>query len=87
MSVVNRVKAIREAEGLSQREFCQETGLVLDTLRNYEQGKRASIGSKELEKITTHPRFTKYALWLVTGEAAPEAGQISPDIEGERSTA
>lgn len=84
MSVVGRIKDLRVAEGLSQREFADMTGLILDTLRTYEQGRRESISSKELEKITTHPRFKKYALWLVTGTVAPEAGQISPDIEMER---
>lgn len=84
MSIIERIRAVRQAEGLSQPDFCAEIGMKIDTLRGYEQGKRKSIASGELEKITTHPRFLKYALWLVTGTTAPEAGQISPEIEQAR---
>ena len=77
---------IDNAEGLSQDDFAREIGMKVGTLQNYEQGKRSSTASNELEKITTHPQFEKYSLWLVTGKTAPEAGQISPEIEKERDT-
>ncbi|RCB84193.1 transcriptional regulator, partial [Escherichia coli] len=32
------------------------------------------------EKITNHPRFSKYTLWIMTGKSSPEAGQISPAL-------
>ncbi len=86
MEIVNRIRLIRHAEGLSQDAFAKETGLNYQTLRNYEGGRRGSIGSEQLAKITEHPRFEKYALWLVTGKTAPESGQISPEIEQERDT-
>ena len=86
MDIVSRIRQIREAEGLSQDAFAKETGLNYGGLRQYETGRRESIGSKQLEKITCHPQFQKYALWLVTGTTAPEAGQISPEIEKERDT-
>ncbi len=85
VSIVDRIREVRVAEGFTQPDFCAETGLKLDTLRKYEQGRTQGIGSAELEKITTHPRFEKYALWLVTGKVAPEAGQISPEIEQQRT--
>lgn len=84
MHITERIRFVREAEKLSQSEFAAEVGVNIGTLRNWEQGRSNGIGSKELEKITTHDRFTKYALWLVTGKAAPEAGQISPEIEQAR---
>ncbi len=86
MSITERIKPIREAERLSQSEFAIEVKVNLGTLRNWEQGRRSAIGSNELEKITTHPRFEKYSLWLVTGKTAPAAGQISPEIEEARET-
>lgn len=85
MAVTERIKQVRTAEGLSQAEFCAEVGLKIDSYRKMEQGEVTSIRSTELEKITTHPRFEKYALWLVTGKTAPKAGQISPDIEQRRT--
>lgn len=84
MIVGERIRLIREAEQLSQPNFADEIGMKLKTLRNYEQGIR-SVGEDELIKITTHPRFEKYSLWLVTGKVAPKAGQISPDIEQRRT--
>lgn len=85
MEIVERIRLVRLAEGLSQDSFAREVGMVMGTLRNYESGRRTSIGSEQLQKITTHPRFKKYALWLVTGDVAPEAGQISPEIEQQRT--
>ncbi len=46
----------------------------------HEYGARKEVSSGELLKITTHPRFIKYALWLVTDQTAPACGQISPVI-------
>jgi len=85
MDIGEKIKKIREAEGFAQFGFCVETDINIGTLRGYESGRRKSIGSTELLKITQHPRFTKYTLWLMTGQTAPEAGQISPDIEQSRT--
>lgn len=84
MEIGEKIKNIREAEAVAQFDFCVETGINIATLRNVEQGRR-SPGSKELLKITTHERYKKYALWLMTGETAPQAGQISPEIEQSRT--
>lgn len=84
MNIGNKIKLIREAEKMAQFDFCVETGINIATLRNCEQGRRVSLGSNELLKITEHSQFKKYTLWLMTGETAPEVGQISPDIEVRR---
>ena len=86
VDIVSRIRPMREAEGMSRDEFARETGLKFQSVTNYELGRNKSIGSEQLEKITNHPRFQKYALWLVTGNTAPEAGQISPEIEVARDT-
>lgn len=86
MTIVERIREIRLAEGLSQPGFAEESGLRLDTLRQWEQGRRTNPKASELEKITNHPRFEKYALWLMTGKTAPAAGQISPEIEQARQS-
>lgn len=87
MGITERIKAVRIAEGFSQEQLCKEVDWLVGSLRNWEQGRSKSIASDQLEKLTTHPRFQKYALWIVTGTTAPEAGQISPETEGERNTA
>lgn len=85
MSVVKRLRDIRIAEGLSQANFAKEVDINVDTLRQWEQGRRPTMRTNELEKITSHPRFEKYALWLVTGKSAPEVGQIQPETEKQRT--
>lgn len=77
-----KVKAIRKAEGLSQGEFCEITGISISTVKKYETG-ILEPGGGTLMKITSNPRFKKYAMWLMTGDVAPEVGQISPPLSPE----
>lgn len=85
MDIGEKIKKLREAEGIPQFEFCVMTGVNIATLRNSEQGRRV-INSKDLLKITQHPRLQKYALWLMTDLIAPESGQISPHVEELRKS-
>ena len=39
------VKAIREKTGMSQQRFCATFGISLGTLRHWERGLRASLGT------------------------------------------
>lgn len=79
MKLSEKMKLIREAEGLSQNNFCEIIGLSINTLKKYEGGK-FEPGGDALIKMTQHPRFTKYTLWLMTDQIAPESGQISPAL-------
>ncbi|TNK99783.1 transcriptional regulator, partial [Kosakonia cowanii] len=76
-----KIRDIRDAEGLSRTEFAELTGIPAPTQKNYEMGRRG-VGSDILMKITNHPRFKKYTLWLMSedGETCPEAGQVSPSL-------
>lgn len=80
MELGQKLKEIRLTERLTQSEICEVTGIKLGTWKGYEYGARKEVSSGELLKITTHPRFIKYALWLVTDQTAPACGQISPVI-------
>lgn len=87
MKLSEKMKLIRESEGLSQANFCEIIGLSINTLKKYEGGK-FEPGGDALIKMTQHPRFTKYALWLMTDQIAPESGQISPALspDGQGNT-
>ncbi len=80
MELGDKLKEVRLTERLTQQEICEIAGIYLNTWKGYEYGRSKSVSSIELLKITTHPRFEKYALWLVTGKTCPECGQISPVI-------
>ncbi|ECX4733866.1 helix-turn-helix transcriptional regulator [Salmonella enterica] len=79
MKLSEKLRALREAEELSQAKFCDITGLSLNTLKKYERGNFEPSGNALL-KITTHPQFQKYTLWLMTDKTAPQAGQIAPAL-------
>lgn len=82
-----KIKAIREAEGLTQSGFSEVTGISLSTIKKYETGVRDPGGST-LVKITTHNLFKKYTMWLMSDETNEAAGQISPALSpnGQNST-
>jgi transcriptional regulator with XRE-family HTH domain len=72
-----KMKALRSREGLTQGEFCELLGFSISTWKKYEAG-ITEMGVAPFLKVANHPRFEKYALWLTTGEAAPNCDQISP---------
>ncbi len=48
---------------------------------NIKRGK-ARCGAEEIEILGQ--MFPEYALWLISGKVAPEAGQTSPELEEVR---
>lgn len=74
-----KLREIRIAEGLTQPKLAELTGVSLGSIRNYETG-QADVGLGVMGKIIAHPRFKKYALWLMTNDVAPESGQIAPSL-------
>lgn len=87
MTLSEKIKAIRMAEGLSKAEFCRLTDIPPSTMEKYEMGKFEPGGSA-LTKITQHERFEKYTLWLMTGKTSAGIGQISPALspDGQSET-
>lgn len=78
MDLPAKLKALRTREGLTQNEFCKQLEISLSTYKKQELSLRSDISSTVLLKVTNHPRFKKYTLWLMTGDVVPECGQISP---------
>ncbi|WP_049615137.1 helix-turn-helix domain-containing protein [Yersinia pekkanenii] len=82
MSIGKKIRDIREAEGLTRQQFFELTGIPTGTQKYYETGRIESIGSDVLMKITNHPRFEKYMMWLMSNDnkTSEAAGQISPAL-------
>lgn len=76
MDLSVKLKAIRSREGMTQSEFCEMVGLSVSTYKKYEQAV-FEMGYEALSKVLSHPRFTKYTLWLMTDNEARECGQVS----------
>ncbi|TBM28852.1 helix-turn-helix domain-containing protein [Hafnia paralvei] len=79
MTFFEKIKAIRGAEGLTQAQLCEVMDISISTLKKIEAGYHEPAWGT-MVKITQHPRFEKYTLWLMTDKTAPEAGQIAPAI-------
>ena len=84
MPMGKKIRLIRDAEGLTRPQFSEESGIYIETLKSWESKASSSIASDKLELITNSEKFKKYALWLITGDTAPEIGQISPDSESSK---
>ena len=74
-----KLRQIRKAEGFTQRQFADITGLSLATIRNYESGQK-NARAKIVEAVLQVDRFEKYMLWLIKDKTLPVAGQIAPAL-------
>lgn len=79
IDVSEKIKLIRESERLNRREFSDLTGVPYSSLGSYESRSK-NAGVESIMKILQHPRFTKYTLWFMTDQIAPESGQIAPAL-------
>lgn len=79
MKMSQKIKIIRNAEGLTQMEFCKLLNIPLSSLKNYE-GQHSNPNLNAIMKIVQHPKFEKYTLWLMNNKTSPESGQVSPDL-------
>lgn len=74
-----KLKAIRNAEKLTQAQFSQVTGVSVGTIGNYESGyKPARI--EVVEKVIQVERFEKYTMWILHDKTFPAAGQVAPAL-------
>ncbi|WP_145570729.1 helix-turn-helix domain-containing protein [Yersinia bercovieri] len=78
-SVGEKIRQIREAEGLTRKEFADLLDISYSSLTNYEI-RGIQVTEKILTSLAKHVKFKKYALWLISGDTAPEVGQIAPTL-------
>lgn len=74
-----KIRLMRKAEGMTRKELAKLIDVSYGSLTNYET-KGVLTTETILLKLTNHPRFQKYALWLMTGKTSEAAGQISPPL-------
>lgn len=79
MDISQKIKAVRQAEGYSQSQLSDLVDISISTLKKIEAGYQEPSVST-LSKITKHPKFDKYALWMISDKTLPEAGQIAPAL-------
>tara|TARA_Y100000310_G_scaffold71917_1_gene67783 strand:+ start:29252 stop:29716 length:465 start_codon:yes stop_codon:yes gene_type:complete len=77
ISVGEKFRLIRGTTNLSMNKFAELVGISSSSYKKYEGG-HSEVGAPALLKVANHPQLKKYALWLVTGDTNPDAGQIAP---------
>jgi transcriptional regulator with XRE-family HTH domain len=85
MNFSEQLRAIRHAEKITRLQFSEDVGIPIKTMERYEQNKN-SPGIEAVKQITTHPKYSKYTLWLMTGQTAPESGQVCPEFINKDTT-
>lgn len=85
ISLGDKFKLLRDQEGLSQRQLCEMVDIPQSTLKSLESGRNKTIGVDILAKVVRHPRFIKYAIWLLvdelTDDQAEEALEFVKDLK------
>lgn len=71
MNIGERVRIVRETEGLGRQIFSKETGIAKTTLIKIETGQRPNFAAIELEKVGN--AFPEWAEFLLTGNENEEA--------------
>lgn len=79
IDIANKLIVMRESERLNRRQFADLVDIPYGSLTYYETN-RSKPPTEVTMKILSHPKFLKYTMWFMTGETAPEAGQIAPAL-------
>lgn len=77
MAELQRLRAAIREEVLTQKALAIELEMPLRTLEDYLSGK-TKLSGELMFRITNHPRFTKYTLWLMTGRISSTEDQVAP---------
>lgn len=77
-SIDDRVRSLVDKTGLD--ELVKKTEIGGTRWRTVRYDKRTRISTQEIEALTLI--YPQYALWLASGQIAPECGQTSPEYDG-----
>ncbi len=82
--IKERVITILKSSGIRLPELEERTGISRYTWNNLKNtARKREIKAEEIEAIVK--LFPQYALWVVSGEVAPEVGQTSPEYDQANS--
>jgi transcriptional regulator with XRE-family HTH domain len=82
-SLRNKLKLLRQREGLSQKALADLTGISQGAIGDIESGRKKSLNGESLQKLCSHPRLNQYTLWLLTDDPSkisePPANYLKAD--------
>lgn len=77
--IKERVITIIKSSGLKNPELEEKTGIGRYTWQNVRNKPERELKTEEIEAIIK--LYPQYALWIASGEIAPEVGQTSPEYD------
>ncbi|SIS44579.1 helix-turn-helix transcriptional regulator [Neptunomonas antarctica] len=78
ISVSEKIRAIRDSEGMGRKAFADKLGISQRTLESIEN-KGTDPSSSILKAICKG--YPAYTFWLTLDTVNPEIGQISPELK------
>lgn len=77
--IKDRLITIIRSKGINNPELERLTGIGRYTWQNIRNKPEREI--KEEEILAVAELYPEYRYWLISGDVAPEIGQVSPDYE------
>jgi DNA-binding XRE family transcriptional regulator len=77
-NIGKRIRKLREHLGYGRKNFAILIDVPMQTLIRVET-KKGDFGTSIASKVCT--LYPNFSVWIMTGEAIPENGQISPELE------
>ena len=65
ITMCQKLRRVRDHLGVSRPVFAEMLGVPPTTLKNYEMTYRVSVPASLLIKITSHPKLTQFAIYLI----------------------
>ncbi|ECC7842292.1 helix-turn-helix transcriptional regulator [Salmonella enterica] len=85
-TIEQKMKKIRLAEGMTQKQLSELTGLSLGTIKNYESGQN-TVGLYVVQAILVQKPFRKYTMWVIHDTPDAEPVQVAPVTDPTRKRA
>ena len=65
ITLCHKLRRVREHLGLPRPKMAEMLDVPPTTLKNYEMAYRVSVPASLLIKITSHPKLTQFAIYLI----------------------
>jgi transcriptional regulator with XRE-family HTH domain len=76
-NIGEKIKLIRDLEKQTRKEFFEETGVKVGTLRDIEGGKYVPRYSS-ISSIFHSEKYKKYTMWVIFGNDFDQIEQVNP---------
>ncbi|WP_086931434.1 helix-turn-helix domain-containing protein [Agarilytica rhodophyticola] len=84
MNISEKIRFVRDQESLTQTQFAEMIGVKPSSYNGWEAGK--TVPAHALTKITSHPQFKKYSLFLTQDDSDENIGYLAAELKRQNIT-